>query len=82
MFDSVRVDNIPGVPIVREGPEGRLLAKGQVLIYAKLSGHMGVVGGAGAGLGSQDGAGEEAGGSGPWEHCPLELRSKVGKRCP
>lgn len=44
---------------------------------------------AGAGLGGHDGAGEEAGQksgysqvvSGLWEHCPLELRSKVGKRC-
>lgn len=50
MFDSVRVDNIPGVPIVPEGPEGRLLAKWQILTHAKLSGHMRVVVGAGAGL--------------------------------
>lgn len=39
-------------------------------------------------VGGQDGAGEAAGwksgygrvGSRLWEHCPLELRSKVGKR--
>lgn len=63
MFDSVRVDNIPGVSIVHEGPEGRLLAKWQILIHGKLSGHMGVVVGAGAGLGAKTELEKQLGGS-------------------
>lgn len=53
MFDSIRVDNIPEVPIVCEGPEGKLLAQRQLLIHAKLSGHMGVLAETGAGLGAK-----------------------------
>lgn len=63
MFDSVRVDNIPGVSIVHEGPEGRLLAKWQILLHAKLSGHMEVVLGAGAGLGAKAELEKQLGGS-------------------
>lgn len=39
-----RQDNIPGVPIVCEGPEGRLSTEWLGLSHAKLSGHAGVGG--------------------------------------
>lgn len=52
-------DNIPGVPIVCEGPEGRLATECLGLSHAKLSGHAGVGdSGGGGGLWSPPSSGQ------------------------
>ena len=73
-----RQDNIPGVPIVCEGPEGRLSTEWLGLSHAKLSEHAGVGGAAAPSLleekPGQGSAGQSQG------VLPLGLRPKVGRR--
>lgn len=70
-----RQDNIPGVPIVCNGPEGRRSTEWLGLSHAKLSGPAGVGGGGGVAPGlleekpGQGSAGQSWGGGWRWWGC-------------